>query len=66
MSICSGIGVYSYYLNKYRGLASEAEALAGYKGGTDDENRNYVKEIKDSMDLMKENLDGYDEYKEKN
>jgi len=47
-------------------LASEAEALAGYKGGTDDENRNYVKEIKDSMDLMKENLDGYDEYKEKN
>lgn len=35
-------------------------------GDTDDENRNYVKELKDSMDLMKENLDGYNEYKEKN
>ncbi len=66
MSICSGIGAYSYYLNKYQGLASEAEALAGYKGGSDEENRNYVQDINASMDLMKENLDGYDEYTEKN
>ena len=67
MSICSGIGVYSYYLNKLNGLESEAKALAGYKGSTvESENREYVEKIEDYMNSMGENLDGYDKYMETN
>ena len=44
MSICSGIGVYSYYLNELNGTMSEAEALARYKGSKNESvNREYVK-----------------------
>lgn len=65
MSICSGIGVYSYYLNKLNGTMSEAEALARYKGSKNEsENREYVKKIEDYMNSMGESLGGYDEYME--
>lgn len=64
MSICSGIGVYSYYLNKWNGSGSEAEAVAGYKGGSEDDKRGYLKDIEGFMNSMGESLDGYDEYME--
>lgn len=67
MSICSGIGVYSYYLNKLNGLESEAKAVAGYRGSAvESENREYVEKIEDYMNSMGENLDGYDKYMETN
>ena len=65
MSICSGIGVYSYYLNELNGTMSEAEALARYKGSTDESvNRTYVEKIEYYMNSMGESLGGYDEYME--
>lgn len=65
MSICSGIGVYSYYLNELNGLTSEAKAAARYKGSkVESENREYVEKIEYYMNSMGESVDGYDEYME--
>lgn len=64
MSVCSGIGVYSHYLNNLNGSMSETEAVAKYKGGSEAEKRDYVKVIEGFMNSMGESLDGYDEYME--
>ena len=64
MSVCSGTGVYSHYLNNLNGSVSETEAVAGYKGGSEAEKRDYVKVIEGFMNSMGESLDGYDEYME--